>query len=63
MVIGGDYMPAFHETVYGKRFFDKQLPELIKTLTRIADVLEALEEVNKTYEEEESIGEFLKKDK
>lgn len=51
-------MLAFHETVYGKRFFDKQLPELIKTLNRIAD---ALEEVNKTYEEEESIGEFLSK--
>lgn len=51
-------MPAFHETVYGKRFFDKQLPDLISALKRIAD---ALEEVNKTYEEEESIGEFLSK--
>ena len=33
-------MAAFHETVYGKRFFDSQLPELIKTLKRIADALE-----------------------
>ena len=33
-------MPAFHETIYGKRFFDKQLPELINTLKRIANALE-----------------------
>lgn len=33
-------MIPFHETVYGKRFFDKQLPDLIKALTRIADALE-----------------------
>ena len=33
-------MAAFHETQYGKRFFDSQLPKLIKTLERIADVLE-----------------------
>lgn len=37
-------MPNFHETVYGKRFFESQLPKLIKTLERIAD---ALEEQNK----------------
>lgn len=28
----------FHETGYGKRFFDSQLPALIKALNRIADV-------------------------
>lgn len=33
-------MAAFHETQYGKRFFDSQLPKLIKTLERIADALE-----------------------
>lgn len=33
-------MAAFHETMYGKRFFDSQLPALIKQLTRIADALE-----------------------
>ncbi len=37
-------MPQFHETGYGKRFFDYQLPYLIKQITRIAD---ALEEQNK----------------
>ena len=33
-------MAAFHETRYGIRFFDSQLPALIKQLTRIADALE-----------------------
>lgn len=33
-------MPNFHETMYGKRFFDGQLPKLITTLERIADALE-----------------------
>lgn len=28
----------FHETGYGKRFFDQQLPALIKALNRVADV-------------------------
>ncbi len=41
-------MAAFHETQYGKRFFDGQLPKLIKALERIAD---ALEEANKTKKE------------
>lgn len=30
----------FHETQYGKRFFDSQLPKLIKVLERIATALE-----------------------
>lgn len=33
-------MPQFHETMYGKRFFDSQLPALIKALERIAVALE-----------------------
>ena len=33
-------MPEFHETRYGKIFFDAQLPDLIKQLKRIADALE-----------------------
>lgn len=28
----------FHETGYGKRFFECQLPELIKAINRLADV-------------------------
>ena len=34
----------FYETMYGKRFFDNQLPKLINALERIAN---ALEEANK----------------
>jgi hypothetical protein len=30
----------FHETGYGRRFFDSQLPMLIGALERIADALE-----------------------
>ena len=33
-------MAAFHETICGKRFFEAQLPRLIKELGRIADALE-----------------------
>ena len=33
--------PAFFQTGYGRRFFDAQLPDLIRQLTRIADALEA----------------------
>lgn len=36
-------MPQFHETGYGKTFFEHQLPELTRQLKRIADVLEAQE--------------------
>lgn len=42
-------MATFHETGYGKRFFDSQLPKLIKALERIAD---ALEKQNQTKQEE-----------
>ena len=37
----------FHETVFGKRFFDGQLPNLIKQLARIADALEESNELKK----------------
>ena len=33
-------MAQFHETMYGKRFFDSQLPALIKAIERIANALE-----------------------
>lgn len=33
-------MPQFHDTGYGHRFFEKQLPDLIKGLNRVADALE-----------------------
>lgn len=31
----------FHETVYGKRFFESQLPALIQAINRLADVKQA----------------------
>lgn len=34
--------PEFHQTGYGRQFFDHQLPELIHQLARIATALEAL---------------------
>jgi hypothetical protein len=32
-------MPQFHETIYGKRFLDRQLPMLIEKLDMIANEL------------------------
>lgn len=45
-------MPAFHETVMGKRFFESQLPKVIKALERIADALEKQIEIKKEEKEE-----------
>lgn len=39
----------FHETEYGRRFFGKQLPELIKALEHAA---KALEDVTKALEKQ-----------
>lgn len=38
-------MPAFHETGLGKRFFESQLPKLIKEIGRVADALEKQNEI------------------
>lgn len=35
--------PMFHETGYGRKFFERQLPELIKSINRVADALEGEE--------------------
>lgn len=40
-------MPNFHESVRGARFFDGQLPKLIKVLERIANALEESNELKK----------------
>ena len=49
-------MPQFHETWYGKRFFDNQLPKLIEELSRIADafnrIADSLEKENELKEKE-----------
>ena len=42
-------MPQLHETITGRRFFEKQLPDLINGINRIAD---CLEEKNKEYKKE-----------
>lgn len=41
--------PQFHETGYGRDFFQSQLPNLIKAIDRLAD---ALEKQNELKEEE-----------
>ena len=38
----------FHETVRGTRFFDHDVPKLIKSITRLAD---AIEESNRLQQE------------
>lgn len=48
---GGNFMgPQFHETVYGQRFFDTQLPNLIKNLEILAKwEMKLSKEENRTY--------------
>lgn len=41
--------PQFHETGYGRTFFQSQLPNQIKALNRLAD---AMEKQNELKEEE-----------
>ena len=41
--------PQFHETGYGRTFFQSQLPNLIKAINRLAD---AMEKENELKEEE-----------
>jgi len=54
-------MAQFHETGYGRRFFDHELPELNKNLNRIADALEKLAiEKEKVVENEFDNISFLK---
>lgn len=38
-------MPQFHETGYGRAFFQHQLPELIKSINRMASALELQNEL------------------
>lgn len=35
-------MAEFHETMYGKRYYEYQLPELTRQLQRIAESLEKI---------------------
>lgn len=42
-----------HETVYGKNFFEHQLPSLIKAINRLADAVEKQNELSKEQTKEE----------
>lgn len=44
-------MMEFIRTIYGKRFFDGQLPRLIQALERIADALEKQNEIKQEEKE------------
>ncbi len=46
----------FHSTEYGRIFFDRQLPRLIKALERIADALEKQNNDEKENKDEEGSG-------
>lgn len=45
-------MPQFFETVMGKRFFEHQLPTLIKEVGRLADAIEESNKIAKENKEE-----------
>ena len=45
--------PQFHESPYGKSFFESQLPKLINALNRLA---EAIEKQSNKKEEKEIYG-------
>lgn len=48
-------MPRFHETGYGRKFFERQLPELIRAIERVADALEKQNQLLEQKEEEEEL--------
>lgn len=48
-------MMDFIRTIYGKRFFDGQLPRLIQALERIADALEKQNEIKQEEKENDSV--------
>jgi hypothetical protein len=35
-------MPELHETMYGKKLFEHQLPELLKQITNISNTLKEI---------------------
>ena len=49
--------PQFHETIRGAKFFDHQLPALIKALNRVADEMEKNRLTDKKEEGRNSEGE------
>jgi hypothetical protein len=49
-------MPEFHETGYGRKYYDHQLPELTRQLQRIAESLEKIVTKIEEAEEHDSIN-------
>lgn len=48
-------MMEFMRSMYGKRFFDGQLPRLIKALERIADALEKQNEIKQEEKNDDTV--------
>ena len=46
--------PQFHETGYGRTFFQSQLPNLIKAINRLADAMEKQNELKQEEKKNES---------
>jgi len=45
-------MSEFHQTVYGRNFFESQLPTLIKSIQQVAEAIKAANEINAAMLEE-----------
>lgn len=50
-------MPQFHETGYGRKFFEADLPRLVRALERIATQLEAANELANPKPQNDQSGE------
>jgi hypothetical protein len=44
--------PQFHETGYGRTFFEHQLPELIKSINQLANATREQNEILKSQQEQ-----------
>lgn len=51
-------MPQFHETGYGRRFYDGQLPALIRAVERVATALEKIADPPKLDKEKVRVAMF-----
>jgi len=49
-------MPQFHETGYGRKFFEADLPRLVRALERIATQLEANNKTDKPDTQDQQTG-------
>jgi hypothetical protein len=49
--------PAFHNTGYGRKFFEADLPNLIRGIGRLAEAIEKANELEEAKKEEQPIPE------